>query len=100
MASGSGSVTNAGSSVNINDVCEALSSADEAILLRVSLLGDGAGNSVIDCGGDRFVICVFETERSGVLGCSLDGAECWICLRNTRGAAGGMSRRQCSEDKL
>ena len=76
MASGSGSVTNAGSSVYTNDVVEALSSAADAILLRVSPLGDGAGNSVIDCGGDRFVIGVFETERSGVLGCSLDAAEC------------------------
>ena len=68
MASGSGSVTNAGSSVYINDVAEALWSTNEAILLRVSPLKNGAGNGVIDRGGDRFVIYVFQTKRPGVLG--------------------------------
>ena len=65
---GSAEVTDAGSSVYVNDVIKALSSTYETVLLRISPLGDGAGDGVIDRGGDRFIISVFETKRSGILG--------------------------------
>ena len=71
LAGGSGSVTGAGSRVYIDDVVKALSSANKAILLGVGPLGDGTSDGVIDRGGDCFVIGVFETERSSVLGLSV-----------------------------
>ena len=63
--SGTG-VSDAGAGVNVNDVAEALPSADESVLLGIGPLDYGAINGMIDSGGDRFIISVFETEWSGI----------------------------------
>ena len=57
--------------VNIDDVVEALTSADEPVLLGIGPFGDGLGNGVDGC-GDGLIVGVFKTERPGVLCYSFD----------------------------
>ena len=63
------------SGVNVDDVVEALSPADEPVLLGVGPLGDGAGHGEVDRGSDGLVVGVFKTEGPSVLGGSFDAAE-------------------------
>ena len=72
MISSGDRVTYSRTSVNVNDVSEALSSADESFLLGIGPFSDGLRNGVIDSSGDGLIVCVLKAERPGVLSGSFD----------------------------
>ena len=49
--------------VDVYDVVETLSAADEAVLLGVGPFGDGVRNGVVDSRGDGLIVSVFKAER-------------------------------------
>ena len=63
------------SGVNVDNVVEALSPADEPVLLGVGPLGNGARHGKVDRGSDGLVVSVFEAEGPSVLSGSFDAAE-------------------------
>jgi hypothetical protein len=63
------------SGVDVDDVVQTLSSANEPVLLGVGPVGDGVRHGEVDSGGYGLVVCVFKAEGSGVLSSSLHAAE-------------------------